>query len=105
MSRTSTLTVRQAALKLRCSLKFVYDLLYAGRLRGATKVDRTWRIPARAIEERLKLRGRPLTPRQSPEHGKKQMSPDSTPHLGERAGTSFGAPRRQAVKVEKETVT
>jgi excisionase family DNA binding protein len=59
MKRSSNLGVRQAALKLQCSLKNVYDLLYAGRLPGAIKIGRTWKIPARTIENRLKARSRP----------------------------------------------
>lgn len=57
MERKTGFTVRQAALRLGYSLKFVYDLLYAGRFRGARKIRRTWRIPARAVEARLRARG------------------------------------------------
>jgi len=46
-----TVSVREAAILLRCSLKWVYDRLYAGRLSG-TKVGREWRIPRSAVEER-----------------------------------------------------
>ena len=56
MKRISKLSVRQAAMKMDCTLKFVYDLLHAGRLSGAAKIGRTWRIPVRAVEERLKAR-------------------------------------------------
>jgi len=50
-----TLTVRAAASRLGCTLKYIYDLLYSGRLAGR-KVGRTWRIPADAVEARLKQR-------------------------------------------------
>jgi excisionase family DNA binding protein len=41
------LSVRESALRLGVTLKFIYDLLYAGKLRGAQKVGRSWRIPRR----------------------------------------------------------
>ena len=56
MEQKSRFTVRQVALMLGCTLKFVYDLLYAGRLQGASKVGRVWRIPRTAVEARLKTR-------------------------------------------------
>ena len=48
-----TLTVRQTAQKLGVTLKYVFDLLYAGRLRGAKKRGRAWSIPEDAVEERI----------------------------------------------------
>jgi excisionase family DNA binding protein len=48
--------IREAARKLSCSLKNIYDLVYAGKL-PAEKVARQWRIPIEAIEARLKQRG------------------------------------------------
>lgn len=56
MSDTKSLTVRQAALKLGNTQKFVRDLLYEGKLPGAYKAERAWRIPPAAIEQRLKER-------------------------------------------------
>jgi excisionase family DNA binding protein len=40
------LTAREAALKKGCTRKYIYDLLAVGRLLGAKKVGRVWRIPA-----------------------------------------------------------
>lgn len=56
MSKSGTLTVRQAAVKLGNTQKYVRDLLYEGRLPGATKVGRKWLIPLTAIESRIKAR-------------------------------------------------
>lgn len=50
------LGVRQAAQELGVTTKYVYDLLYSGRLPGAAKVGRTWRIPPSQIRQRLKAR-------------------------------------------------
>ena len=44
------LSVKEVARRKGCTLKYVYDLLAAGRLRGARKSGRHWRIPARALE-------------------------------------------------------
>lgn len=52
----TTLSVRETAQRLGCSLKWVFDLLYAARLRGAEKVRGQWRIPAEVVEERLRER-------------------------------------------------
>jgi excisionase family DNA binding protein len=51
MKRTEEFTVQQTALRLGVTLKYVRDLLYEGKLRGAHKEGRVWRIPARAVEE------------------------------------------------------
>jgi excisionase family DNA binding protein len=53
---TKTVSVREAARRLGWTLKYVYDLLYSGRLLG-TKVGRKWSIPASAVEELLSRRG------------------------------------------------
>jgi excisionase family DNA binding protein len=53
MSEKAKLTVPEAARKLGYSLKWVYDLVYAGRI-PATKTDGRWRISADAVAERLK---------------------------------------------------
>jgi len=50
-----TLGVRQTANRLGCTIKYVYDLLYAGRLPGR-KQNGKWRIPIRAVEMRLRAR-------------------------------------------------
>jgi len=42
--------------RLGCTIKYVYDLTYSGKL-GAEKVAWRWRIPLSKIEERLKRRG------------------------------------------------
>jgi excisionase family DNA binding protein len=54
MDQIGKFSVRQAALKLGCTLKFVYDLLYAGRLAGAEKVGRSWLIPQKSVQARLR---------------------------------------------------
>jgi excisionase family DNA binding protein len=51
-----TIGIAEAARKLNFTLKYVYDLVYSGRL-PAAKVGRTWRIPVDAVEARLKQRG------------------------------------------------
>ena len=53
---TKTLSVREAALKLRNTQKFVRDLLYERKLPGAKKSNGHWVIPASAIEARLRAR-------------------------------------------------
>lgn len=50
------ISVRETAKRLSCTLKYVYDLVYLGKL-PAKKVARQWRIPLSAVEERLKQRG------------------------------------------------
>lgn len=56
MPDTKTLSVREAALKLRNTQKFVRDLLYERKLPGAKKSNGHWAIPASAIEARLRAR-------------------------------------------------
>jgi excisionase family DNA binding protein len=48
----SDLSVREAAIELHSTTKWVYDLLYAGRLPGAVKAGRVWRIPRGAVRQR-----------------------------------------------------
>ena len=50
------ITVREAAQAMDCTLKYVFDLLYANKLKGARKVGRVWKIPVESIEERLRQR-------------------------------------------------
>jgi excisionase family DNA binding protein len=41
---------------MRCTLKWVYDLLRSGQIK-AKKIGGRWHIPKTEIEERLKQRG------------------------------------------------
>lgn len=50
------LSVAEAARQLGCTLKYVYDLLYSGRIMARKKHGR-WCIPTSEIEARLKKRG------------------------------------------------
>lgn len=50
------LSVPEAARKLGCTLGYVYDLLYAGRLK-AEKAAGRWQIPIAEVEARLRKRG------------------------------------------------
>jgi excisionase family DNA binding protein len=52
---SETVTVPEAARRLGFTLKYVYDLLYSGRLKAEKKMGR-WRIPTEEIEARLKAR-------------------------------------------------
>jgi excisionase family DNA binding protein len=56
MRQPKDLTVKQAALRLGVTLKYVRDLLYESKLPGATKVGKRWVIPSPAVEARLKTR-------------------------------------------------
>jgi excisionase family DNA binding protein len=51
------LSVPTAARRLSCTLRWVYDMVYAGRLK-AEKVAGRWRIPVAEIEALLKQRGK-----------------------------------------------
>lgn len=55
-AENKTVGIREAAKRLSCTLKYVYDLVYVGKL-PATKIARQWRIPVGAIEALLKRRG------------------------------------------------
>jgi len=50
------ISVSEAARRLGFTLKYVYDLLYSGRLKAEKKMGR-WSIPAEEIEARLRTRG------------------------------------------------
>jgi excisionase family DNA binding protein len=50
-------SVREAARLLGCTLKYIYDLLYMGRLQ-AEKQGRTWRIPVGSLDSLIKQRGK-----------------------------------------------
>lgn len=56
MPDTKSLSVREAALKLRNTQKFVRDLLYERKLPGAEKINGHWVIPTSAIKARLRAR-------------------------------------------------
>lgn len=58
MSRLRHLSVRQTAQELNYTLKYVFDLLYAGKLEGATKAEGRWRIPSDAVEQWRKRRAK-----------------------------------------------
>ena len=51
------LSVPKAARELGCTLRWVYDMVYAGRLK-ANKVAGRWQIARTEIETLLKRRGR-----------------------------------------------
>ena len=51
-----TVGIAEAARRLSVTLKYVYDLVYSGKLR-AEKDGRTWRIRTSDVEARLKRRG------------------------------------------------
>lgn len=55
MKSTKTLSVPAAARKLGCTLKYVYDLVYSGRMK-AEKVAGRWHIPMSEIEARIAKR-------------------------------------------------
>jgi excisionase family DNA binding protein len=50
-----TMSIREAAQRLGCTLKYVYDLVYAGRL-DAEKGGRCWQISVSAVESWRKNR-------------------------------------------------
>lgn len=56
MNSAKALTVRETALKLQCTQKWVRDLLYEGKLEGASKIGRQWWIPTAAVEAHLRQR-------------------------------------------------
>jgi excisionase family DNA binding protein len=51
-----TMGVRETARKLNVTTKYIYDLVYCGKL-PAEKIARQWRIPVSAVEARLKQHG------------------------------------------------
>jgi predicted DNA-binding transcriptional regulator AlpA len=56
VSKSRTLSVRQTALKLGHTQKYIRDLLYERRFPGAKKAGRAWVIPVADVEARLKAR-------------------------------------------------
>jgi excisionase family DNA binding protein len=47
----------QAARQLGIGLDYLYSLLWTGKLQGR-KVGKQWRIPAHAVQARMKQRGK-----------------------------------------------
>jgi excisionase family DNA binding protein len=58
MGNVEVLTVRQAAVKLQCTIPYVYNLLHAERLSGAYREDGEWRLPLAAVEAYQETRSR-----------------------------------------------
>jgi len=56
MTKTKELSAIEATRRLGVGLDYLYSLLWTGKLQGR-KVGRRWRIPAEAVEARLKQRG------------------------------------------------
>jgi excisionase family DNA binding protein len=56
LRRNDTVGTRQAARLLGVTIKYVYDLLWAGKL-SAQKIGKTWQISARALHERRQKAG------------------------------------------------
>jgi hypothetical protein len=50
------LSVRETATRMHCTLKYVLDLVYTGKLSGAKKVWGRWQIPAKSVEAWLTRR-------------------------------------------------
>jgi excisionase family DNA binding protein len=53
--KDENVSVPEAARRLGFTLKYVYDLVYSGRLKAEKKLGR-WSIPMTEIEARLKKR-------------------------------------------------
>ena len=53
MAREKEVSAAQAARRLKVALHYTYSLLWSGKLQGR-KVGKQWRIPAQAVEARLK---------------------------------------------------
>ena len=51
MTNENALTVREAAVHLRCTIPYIYSLLHAERVPGAYRVDGEWRLPKSAVME------------------------------------------------------
>lgn len=56
MRKETEVSAVEAARRLGVGLDYLYSLLWTGKLQGR-KVGRRWRIPAEAVEARLKQRG------------------------------------------------
>ncbi len=53
MTRENELSAVEAARRLGVGLDYLYSLLWTGKLEGR-KVGKQWRIPAEAVDARLK---------------------------------------------------
>lgn len=56
MAEKKELTAVEAARRLGIGLDYLYSLLWTGKLEGR-KAGKQWRVPAEAVEARLKQRG------------------------------------------------
>ena len=56
MTKQAEVSAIEAARRLGLGLDYLYSLLWTGKLQGR-KVGKQWRIPAEAVEARLKQRG------------------------------------------------
>ncbi|SPE21361.1 hypothetical protein SBA5_300005 [Candidatus Sulfotelmatomonas gaucii] len=54
---TRRISVREAANRRGCSLKWIYDLLYTGKLKGE-KLGNLWQIDVKSLESVRRRRGR-----------------------------------------------
>ena len=50
-SAADTISVREAAQRLKFTMKYVYDLVWAGKIK-ARKINGQWRVSVRAVESR-----------------------------------------------------
>ena len=58
MSKITSITVREAAVRLSCTLTHVYNLVRAERLTGAYKEDGEWKIPLTSLKGHEENRSR-----------------------------------------------
>jgi hypothetical protein len=56
MAKLETFGVRETAVTLGFTQKYVRDLLYEDRIPGAHKIGREWVIPAASVEQMRKRR-------------------------------------------------
>ena len=57
MNEQKTLSVRETASLLQCTLKYAYDLIYMNRL-TATKSGNSWRVSVDSVQAHLESRSR-----------------------------------------------
>jgi excisionase family DNA binding protein len=53
MEDNGTISVKEAAREMHCTVTCVYQLLWGNRLEGARKEGKQWRIPASTIRQRI----------------------------------------------------
>ena len=58
-----TIAPKDMARRRRWTIKYVYDLLAAGRIPGAKKIGSQWAIPVAAVTELDRARQRPTVRR------------------------------------------